>query len=138
MSEKEGFLRAIEKDRYDQTLRLVFADWLEERGLDEEAREQREWTPEWQQSEDWLSQFAKDITEFDCEEVTLAEVVEAGRKYLKAGETSNLSGFGFGATNLLGRGGSRMLEEFWRQWHVYTRTEAVPEQDYYEPFHCCY
>ncbi len=52
--ERQAFLDAIAADRYDQTTRLVFADWLNEHGLDDEAEVQRQWTPEKQRAEDWL------------------------------------------------------------------------------------
>ncbi len=39
-----GFVRAIDDDPYDEVTRRVFADWLEERGYDDEAAIQRSWT----------------------------------------------------------------------------------------------
>ena len=45
-AERQAFLDAIKDDPYDQATRLVFSDWLEEHGLDDEARVQREWTRE--------------------------------------------------------------------------------------------
>lgn len=42
--EASGFVQALNLQPYDQTTRLVFADWLEERGYDDEAAIQRRWT----------------------------------------------------------------------------------------------
>lgn len=58
-AEKVAFLAALAADRYDQTTRLVFADWLDENGLDDEAMEQRRCaTPEWEKAARWLESFA--------------------------------------------------------------------------------
>ena len=45
------FVRALSDDVYDSTTRLVYSDWLEERGRDDEAQEQRRMAaPEWVQA----------------------------------------------------------------------------------------
>lgn len=41
-----AFRQRLIDDPYDQATRLVFADFLEEHGREEEASIQREWTPE--------------------------------------------------------------------------------------------
>jgi uncharacterized protein (TIGR02996 family) len=43
MSEREEFLRALAANEDDSTLRLIFADWLDEQGEHEEADRQRRW-----------------------------------------------------------------------------------------------
>lgn len=50
MSHREAFLRALEANEEDVTTRLVYADWLEERGETEEAERQRAWPA----AKDWL------------------------------------------------------------------------------------
>jgi uncharacterized protein (TIGR02996 family) len=60
--EKAAFEKAIAADRYDQATRRVLADWLEEHGLDDEAAVQRAWTPRKQQAEDYLRDFAADLS----------------------------------------------------------------------------
>jgi uncharacterized protein (TIGR02996 family) len=42
-SERDGFEAALNESPTDATLRLIFADWLEERGLDHDAQRER-WT----------------------------------------------------------------------------------------------
>lgn len=59
--EREAFVEALKADRYDQTTRLVFADWLLEHDEPEEAAFQRAWTPEWQQSADWVRDFCQRV-----------------------------------------------------------------------------
>lgn len=57
--DRHAFLDALRANPYDKELRLVYADWLEENGFDDEALEQREWNEEKQKSEDWLRNVAK-------------------------------------------------------------------------------
>jgi uncharacterized protein (TIGR02996 family) len=47
----DAFLKAIETSPDDPTPRLVFADWLEEQGLEESARKIREATRVWNRGE---------------------------------------------------------------------------------------
>src|SRR5438309_1354658 len=117
---KDAFLKALAGDgRYDHETRLVFADWLEEKGLDEEAVGQRRWTPAWQRAEDWLRAFAVTATEGKTP-VTLEEIVEAGWDYVRQGEQTQVSvGMGFGATNALVE--PEEVEAFWQNWETYTR-----------------
>jgi len=56
MSTREAFLRALEADEDDVTTRLVYADWLEERGQTEEAERQRAWPA----AKEWLVKFYKE------------------------------------------------------------------------------
>ena len=42
-SERDGFEAALTENPTDASLRLIFADWLEERGLDQDAQRER-WT----------------------------------------------------------------------------------------------
>ena len=48
----QAFLEVLAKDPYDETTRRVFADWLEEKGLDDYAAEQRQWTRKGQEAID--------------------------------------------------------------------------------------
>jgi uncharacterized protein (TIGR02996 family) len=41
--ERNAFLKAIEADPLDEVRRLVFADWLQENGEEDEADRQRAW-----------------------------------------------------------------------------------------------
>ena len=61
MTDREAFEQMIKEDRYDQTTRLVFADWLDDHDCPEEADWQRAWTPEWQKAEDYVKDFCKRV-----------------------------------------------------------------------------
>lgn len=55
------FEEAIAENPYDRATRLVYADWLEEHGHDDEALVQREWTKEWQDAKGYLENLASKI-----------------------------------------------------------------------------
>lgn len=60
--ESKCFLDWIAEDPEDRSRRPIYADWLEERGYDDEALRQRRW---WQ-SADWLVAFARRWNFFNC------------------------------------------------------------------------
>ncbi len=113
----EAFLRAIQKDRYDEDTRRIFADYLDEEGLYDEAEKQRKWTKEWQESYDWMEWFTRDVvTESDARIASIEEVLQAGRHYVDAKKTSCLSGLGFSAENAMMDETTR--EQFWKCWEI--------------------
>lgn len=60
MNHREGFKKAIVENMCDSVTRLVYADWLEENGLDDEAREQRRMSSaEWVAAVEWMHVFAE-------------------------------------------------------------------------------
>jgi len=59
MSHREAFLRALDANEDDVTMRLVYADWLEEHGEIEEAERQRAWPA----AKEWLVKFYKESWE---------------------------------------------------------------------------
>lgn len=71
MSDERGqFEAALKQDRYDTVTRLIYADWLEERGEDDYAAEQRRMaTPEWCEAarglEEIASQCGKTCVNYD-------------------------------------------------------------------------
>jgi uncharacterized protein (TIGR02996 family) len=56
VNEREAFLNALAENQDDVTTRLVFADWLDERGEHEEADSQRRWVA----AREWLVKFCHD------------------------------------------------------------------------------
>jgi uncharacterized protein (TIGR02996 family) len=113
--EKKAFEDVISADRYDGVTRKVFADWLEENGYDDEAVIQRSWTPEKQQAEDWLVEYAK-----ECE-MSYDELIEAANKYLDTGDIHCL---GFDTPDIVYDGS----EEFWE--HFSTATGRSVSEDH--------
>lgn len=60
MSERDAFLRALAANEDDVATRMVYADWLDERGEHEEADRQRKWP----RAKEWLRQFAANHPDF--------------------------------------------------------------------------
>lgn len=56
---REAFEKALLADPYDRLTHLAFSDWLDENGFDDEAEFHRLWTPEWQQSDEYLRKLAE-------------------------------------------------------------------------------
>lgn len=131
MNTRRAFELAIAKDPYDGEARRVFADWLEENGLDGEAFEQRRWTPEWQRAHDWLLKFC------ETSGATLDEMAEAVKRYLETGEEVQIGSdwLGFGAVNQFVS--ESFLEQFWDSWETWTRTKVNLDNKQHEPFGCC-
>lgn len=55
MIDRQMFLKALSDNEDDTSTRLVYADWLEERGEHEEADRQRRWPA----AKQWLLEFAR-------------------------------------------------------------------------------
>jgi uncharacterized protein (TIGR02996 family) len=53
MNDRDAFIAALEKNEDDTSLRMVFADWLDERGEHEEADRHRKWPA----AKEWLVKF---------------------------------------------------------------------------------
>ena len=133
-SGKQPFLRAIEADRYDKAVRLAYADWLEERGYDDEAVLQRAWTVERQEAEDWLRWFADECGYHDGYEgerkITYEEVIEFGRVYQETGDGWTQ----FGSTDAQDTM-CHHRKEFWKHWQ--TITGVVVPEDKKDAFFSC-
>lgn len=85
---KAAFLAAITENPYDRAARLAYSDWLEERGLDDEAEIQREWTPTRQaQAEERVDAMASACQMERSELLTLAH------EYLDTGDWFTCEGF---------------------------------------------
>ncbi len=127
-----AFKKAIEDDKYDQTTRLVMADWLEEHGYDDEALVQRKWTREFQVAEDWLTSYGKEVDGLE-----LAELIKAGHSFLDKSEPHRIMEYA-------PRRASRDLEEFWIYFATYTGRTVTDigaqwwnDEDDREQYHGC-
>jgi uncharacterized protein (TIGR02996 family) len=84
---REAFERAIKDNPMDRDTRLVFADWLEENGFDDEAAVQRAWTAErHREAEAYLEHFAEECSGGHDREVvtTVDDLLEIGNIILDA------------------------------------------------------
>jgi uncharacterized protein (TIGR02996 family) len=118
--EKAAFEAAIKADRYDQATRRVFADWLEEHGLDDEAAVQRAWTPRKQQAEDYLRDFAAELSHHPYEQgvdygVTYEELLRVAHGVLDGDPRARIY-LGFDTPQRIWT----EREKFWEEFEIVT------------------
>lgn len=109
------FVAVLDRDRFDKDTRMIFADWLEEQGYDDEAAFQRSWTREWQEARDHLFLCAA-----ECR-ITYDELLGAATAHLEGEEGDD------GATLLLGHVTPAIMydtETFWRAYQTVTGRET--------------
>ncbi len=111
----EGFLKALRENPFDEDLHLVFADWLEERGEDDEASYHRTWTPERQQAEDFLDDYAAQCW------ISQEELIQAGHDYLDKGNSFCI---GVDTPGVV----FQNHEDFWRHFETLTGRSVPVEQ----------
>ena len=153
-NERDIFERLIKEDRYDQEARLVFSDWLEEHGYDDEALVQRSWTKEKQEAEDWLRDFAKECgktcknyekvhlygvaaTEMEDKwvDITYEDVVLAGSNFVDRGESFVQFGSEEARNLMMGK----IKEKYWKCWELVTGRKFEPPIEGWwgdQPFSC--
>jgi uncharacterized protein (TIGR02996 family) len=105
------FVAVLDRDRFDKGTRMVFADWLEEHGYDDEAVFQRNWTREWLEARDHLL-----ICAAECH-ITCDELLGAATAHLDREEGD------YGATLWLGHLPPDIMydtETFWRAYQTVT------------------
>jgi uncharacterized protein (TIGR02996 family) len=84
MKERDAFLEALAQNEDDTTVRLIYADWLEEHGEHEEADRQRKWPA----AKEWLVKFCRDHNpppgdDPDKDVVSYEKLIEMGRRAIK-------------------------------------------------------
>lgn len=125
---RQVFEDALKEDRYNSTVRLIYADWLEENGFDDEAVEQRRRAkPEWIDADKWMHDFASrggqycsnyGSEEDDWRDITYEDLIQAGYDYIKTGDHF----VQMGSETLR----SLMYEEgqtWWKSWSIITGEE---------------
>lgn len=135
---RESFLKQIKENPYDEHLRKIFADWLEENGDDDEAQEQRRRaTVEWQQADKWMHEFAAKCGEtctdygYDQDEsswipITYDNCIQAGYNYVKHGDYLVQHGDD-SARNLMSYEDNNKIK-FWDNWRIITGEEVTDEE----------
>ena len=123
--EQQYFLKALEANEDDEATRLVYADWLEENGFDEEAQRQRKW-PE---AKLWMLEFTRSINHNNQDEDphTYEYVMEQGHSIVN-GENAH---FGTDAGADYFREGLHNKKEFFKYWSILTG-EPVPSDQLLE------
>lgn len=124
MSEREAFKKVLKENPLDDAARLVFSDWLEENGFDDEAVRMRQWRAAY----DYMVKIAAvaggscveyvdmDDGSYDTEEVsdyTVEDMIEAGQNYLEHGDFLTQVGHS-SLRDYVDR------KEYWKNWEIVT------------------
>jgi uncharacterized protein (TIGR02996 family) len=131
--DEKAFLAAIAAAPGDDAPRLVFADWLDERGRDSEAAEQRRrTTPEYHAAVKWFAEEARNhrpsYHDDDSPELTPEQLIDYGHTYLDSGDVFCQ----YGSTSMQ----DIDMGAYWDNWEVLTGIKVGPEKrdDFY--FRC--
>lgn len=126
-SERDAFLKAIEENWTDCELRAIYADWLEERGLDpEESARQRRWAEIMEESKLWIQSFADRIggrgNYDDTPEPDLGfdGVMEAADEYVRTDDGKWGGEHYFMGTNERYSNECNRMKEFWEHYYNLT------------------
>lgn len=136
MEEQKAFLSGLEANEDDTDLRMLYADWLEERGEYEEAERQRKW-PE---AKAWLVKFAlrnpiRRVEHF------WGDGMDAGfgtsyEGLLDLGfECADKDRVGFGGDSNLMDDVARQFDTFMQNWSIVTG-RSIPEDMDMPKFSC--
>lgn len=121
--ERQAFLAAIKDDPADLTNRLVFADWLEENGEDDEAEFCRHWDiHKYQEAEEFLRYFASEV------EMEYNRLLSAAERYLRTGDDVTL---GFDTPDVC----YAEMDRFWESYHIVTNVKK--DEDAWGGFFNC-
>ena len=136
MSERRAFLAALAKDEDDTTTRLVYADWLDERGEHEEADRMRKWDA----AKAWLVRLCEYNNSPDLEEewvITYEKLLQAGRDAVQnVGEGGYLTVW-VSNNDDMGCALTENVREFWTNWSIVTGVPVPPDADQKSYFCTC-
>jgi len=129
-----AFTKALEANRYDEATRKVFADFLEENGYDDEAVAQRKWTREWQESVDWITDFAAKLhphwephykADYDEDEPKGMSYEEFMKEAEKAGRAGDAIYFNFDTPNVC----YEQADELMKHYRIVTGKDMATDED---------
>lgn len=117
--EQAAFMDALIDDPEDVTTRMIYADWLEENGLDQEAANQRKWTPEYQQAYNWMMAFSV-ISEVPYKDLLTSADDDNWSSY-----TFNSNTKSYDATDLF----NTHRDRFWKYYSILNEIDEKEVQD---------
>ncbi len=136
MNERDGFLKLLAENEDDTTTRLVYADWLDDRGEHEEADRQRKWPA----AKEWLVKFCAANNPSDDDEdayempIPYAELIERGREAVERAD--EWYGFSCGNNMTMCDALRDNPGEFWKNWSVVTGVPLPPDIEEKSGFGC--
>jgi uncharacterized protein (TIGR02996 family) len=148
MTERDAFLEALTENEDDTTTRLVYADWLDERGEHEEADRQRKWPA----AKSWLVQFCRSLDphpdEHDLDNeapndddpysffgISYEKLLNLGRKAIEEADQWGIA-FYCGANETMMEALRANRREFWQNWSVVTGVPLPPDVEEKSSFGC--
>jgi uncharacterized protein (TIGR02996 family) len=135
VNEREAFLKALADNENDTTTRLVYADWLDERGEHEEAERQRNWPA----AKAWLVQLClkhNPPPDGDVWVISYEELLDLGRQTVKEADDEGLD-FSCGNNIEMCDALRDNSQEFWKNWSVITGVPLPPDVEEKTYFRCC-
>lgn len=119
--ELKAFLDAIAADPRNMDTRLVFADWLDEHDEPEAARQQREFSVERYDAEQWLRLYAQRFNSYDDTETAFRNLIEGLRSKQLFAHGSDLHGlYELDDADELKRNAEIYLRESLDDWNGFT------------------
>jgi uncharacterized protein (TIGR02996 family) len=139
MDEEKGFIEALAEDEDNDAIRLVYADWLEERGRYEEADRQRAWSA----AKRWLVEFARENDDAWYPEeygrgVTYEMLLDLGRQAVEDAGRDDEGWYSVscGPFESLCNALRRDSRPFWRNWSIVTGVPLPEDVVDRSEFHC--
>lgn len=141
MNERAGFLKLLAENEDDTTTRLVYADWLDDRGEHEEADRQRKWPA----AKEWFVKFCQvnnPADENDSDEwfISYETLVELGREAIERGveRADGHEYWWFSCGNNMGMCDALRDNpgEFWKNWSIITGVPLPPDIEEKSGFSC--
>jgi uncharacterized protein (TIGR02996 family) len=127
---RDSFLKALADNEDDTSVRLIYADWLDDQGEHEEADRQRKWPA----AKEWLVRFGKEASGYEA--VSYEGLIEFGRRVAK--EESS-SGRTYMDNETMWDALKAHGEEFWKNWSTVTGVplELDLENNGFHYWRCC-
>lgn len=123
MNERDAFLNALAVNEDDTTVRLVYADWLDEQGEHEEADRQRKWPA----AKEWLVRLCRDNNPDYAWQIPYEMLIELGQY---------TDGFDCGDNMSMCEALRENSREFYRNWSIVTGISLLPFKEENIRFTC--
>jgi len=138
MNDRESFLNALAENEDDTITRLVYADWLDDRGEHEEADRQRKWPA----AKGWLLWFCRQHNPESVDPddkfgfVSYEDLIERAQGALEDSETDESPGISCGSNYKLSEALYKNSRDFWLNWSVVTGIPLPPDIDGKMSYRC--
>ncbi len=148
-TERDAFEVLLKDNPQDWTTRLIYADWLEEHGFDDEAQRQREFKAAWEWMENLAAEGGVSVTNYGMEDesgeleieqeepITMDILISAGHEYMDS--EGHAYFVQMGSETLRNLVSGEEADKYWRYWSVITGRQEPPVPEKWRregPFSC--